>query len=80
MNLQDILEELVKKYIPYDGVYSIDDIAQAKSKIEELFGEWVGSNWSEVDKGLKKDWNRGFIDGYNTRGEEIRKRVKEEGK
>ena len=80
--LEQILEELL---LTYNGIMVTEEfnkhIAQAKSKIEEIFGEWVPSE--------KKDDYRGefmidtverlfaFHRGWNACCEEIRNRVKE---
>lgn len=89
--LQEILEELVKNCNYRHNVspnnyllYKQESIAQAKAKIEEMFGEWIGE-----DRNMPSHWDlcllpsedrateEGEIDGYNQAIQEIRNRVKE---
>jgi len=94
-SLTDILEELlqdvyVKVRIDSTGERSsLPNIAQAKSKIEEMFGVWVGEDRTKeemlsclstkdesVDVLLAKGAKINQITGYNQRGQEIRERIK----
>jgi hypothetical protein len=79
MTIQDILEGLIKNINaallaakPGEMVMLEPFIAQAKSAIEEMFGEWVGSD----TKCLHTSYGCDCL-GYNLAKQEIRNRVKE---
>jgi len=77
MTLTEILEELV------DNLYKCnpDDIAQAKKKIEEMFGEWIGKDKEVILDPTNflqtPEPEARIIIGYNQAKQEIRNRVKE---
>lgn len=81
-SLTDILEELIykkccktigsKKYEPYDKA-----IAQAKKKLEEMFGEWVGEDENSGHPSYCPDNCPGCMaDARDELRQEIRNRVK----
>ena len=76
MKLQEILEELIMRSAFEKGMNK-DYIAQAKIKIEELFGEWVGED-KEIPKGDTTRYiGSPLLVGYNQAKQEIRNRVEE---
>lgn len=79
--LTDILEELVYA-IKFCKEKDEHYIAQAKSKIEEMFEEWIGSDKEAkyIDSPEAIQYNNESClktDGYNQAKQEIRNRVKE---
>ena len=93
MTIQDILEELIYKQYTNkcesktqreeDKKYE-ESIAQAKSAIEEMFGEWIGEDKKHETKEQYEKWgeeysliHRHTVETYNQAKQEIRNRVKE---
>jgi hypothetical protein len=81
MTIQDILDELVQfpNYARMDKLEYFEAdrrkaIAQAKIKIEEMFGEMVGE---DINLRYGTDVDIAHMIGYNQRGQEIRNRVEE---
>ena len=85
MKLQDILEELIVKFDvgkTYLAKTTLgrQQIAQAKSKIEEMFGEWVGEDKPLMKLSTNYRFGKSTQHGircYNQAKQEIRNRVKE---
>ena len=77
MKLQEILEELIMRSAFEKGMNK-DYITQAKSAIEEMFGEWVGIDEEILDPCPAGEINR-MLDAKirNQAKQEIRNRVKE---
>jgi len=83
--LTEVLQELIRNMfgggtVDLQDKYNKQCIAQAKSKIEEMFGEWVGSDIPMLP--LTTDYRLGaktqdYIKGCNQAKQEIRNRVKE---